>query len=176
MKKLLEMKKIGIFYSFRSIKTHQQVKKMIKQLGEENCEEVDVDVATGDDFNKFDHYILAVPTWFDGELPNYWDEYLPAIEDLSFKNKKFAIFGGGDQKNYSENFVDGVGIMAEFVEGHGGTVVGFTSTEGYTYEYSRAQRGNQFVGLALDIENQAAYTNERIKNWVTQINKEFGRK
>lgn len=168
------MKKVGIFYSFRSVKTHQQVRKMIKLLGEANCEEVDADVATLEDFKKFDNYIFAVPTWFDGELPNYWDEYLPAIEDENFKGRKFAIFGGGDQKNYPENFVDGVGIMAEFIEERGGKVVGFTSVKGYNYESSRAQRADKFVGLALDIENQAALTNERIENWITDIKKEFG--
>ncbi|WP_026475628.1 flavodoxin [Alkaliflexus imshenetskii] len=168
------MKKVGIFYSFRSVKTHQQVRKMIKLLGEANCEEVDADVATLEDFKKFDNYIFAVPTWFDGELPNYWDEYLPAIEDENFKGRKFAIFGGGDQKNYPENFVDGVGIMAEFIEERGGKVVGFTSVKGYNYESSRAQRDDKFVGLALDIENQAALTNERIENWITDIKKEFG--
>ena len=168
------MKKVGIFYSFRSVKTHQQVRKMIKLLGEANCEEVDADVATLEDFKKFDNYIFAVPTWFDGELPNYWDEYLPAIEDENFKGRKFAIFGGGDQKNYPENFVDGVGIMAEFVEARGGKVVGLTSVKGYSYESSRAQRGDKFVGLALDIENQAALTNERIENWIADIKKEFG--
>ncbi len=170
------MKKVGIFYSFRSVKTHQQVKHMIKHLGADNCEEVDADVATLEDFNKFDNYIFAVPTWFDGELPNYWDEYLPTLEDESFKGKKFAIFGGGDQKNYPENFVDGVGIMAEFVEARGGKVVGFTSTKGYSYEGSRAERGDQFVGLALDIENQAALTHERIEKWVEAVIKEFGKK
>lgn len=170
------MKKVGIFYSFRSVKTHQQVKKMIKLLGADNCEEVDADVATLEDFKKHDNYIFAVPTWFDGELPNYWDEYLPTIEDESFKGKKFAIFGGGDQKHYPENFVDGVGIMAEFIEERGGKVVGFTSTKGYSYEGSRAERGDQFCGLALDIENQAALSNERIEKWITDIQKEFSKK
>lgn len=170
------MKKIGIFYSFRSIKTRQQVKKIIKQIGADKCHEVDVDVATLDDFKNHDNYIFAVPTWFDGELPNYWDEYLPTFEDENFKNKKFAMFGGGDQKNYPENFIDGVGIMAEFIEARKGKVVGFTSTEGYTFEYSRAQRGDKFAGLALDIENQAALTDERIEKWAEQIVKEFGLK
>ncbi|MCU4173479.1 flavodoxin [Carboxylicivirga sp. N1Y90] len=167
------MKDTGIFYSFRSVKTGQQVKKITKLLGADNVEAVDVDIATGDDFMKFTNYILAVPTWFDGELPNYWDEFLPSLEEADLKGKSFAIFGGGDQKGYAENFVDGVGLMAEFVEEHGGSVVGFTSTEGYTFEGSRAQRGDQFVGLALDIENQAALSNERIEAWVTQLKKEF---
>jgi flavodoxin I len=167
------MKKVGIFYSFRSIKTKQQVHKMVKLFGEGNIEEIDADTATGKDFAKFDNLVLAVPTWFDGELPNYWDELLPDLEDVSFKGKKVAIFGGGNQKEYGENFVDGVGIMAEFVEDKGATVVGYTATSGYSFESSRAQRGDQFVGLALDIENQAALTNERIDSWVTKLKSEF---
>jgi len=170
------MKKTGIFYSFRSHKTKQQVKKMIKHLGEKNVEEVNVDEATHKDFEKFDNYIFAVPTWFDGELPNYWDEFLPTIEEDSLKGKKFALFGGGDQKGYPENFVDGIGIMAEFIEKRGGKIVGFTSTEGYHYEYSRAQRGDQFAGLALDIENQAALTDERIDKWIADVQKAFAEK
>jgi len=167
------MKKVGIFYSFRSHKTKQQVRKMIKHLGEKNVEEVDVEQATHKDFDKFENYIFAVPTWFDGELPNYWDEFLPTIEDDDLSGKIFALFGGGDQKGYPENFVDGIGVMAEFLENRGGKIVGFTSTEGYSYEHSRAQRGDQFVGLALDIENQAALTEERIKNWINDVEKAF---
>jgi len=167
------MQDTGIFYSFRSVKTGQQVKKIIKLLGNDQVETVDVDVVTRDQFMKFTNFILAVPTWFDGELPNYWDEFLPAIEDEDFKGKNFAIFGGGDQKGYPENFVDGIGLMTEFIEERGGNVVGFTSTEGYEFEGSRAQRGNQFTGLALDIENQAALSNERIEKWVESLRKDF---
>jgi flavodoxin I len=168
-----KMKKTGIFYSFRSHRTRLQVKKMIKHLDEKDIEEVNVDEATHGDFVKFDNYIFAVPTWFDGELPNYWDEFLPTIEDDSLNGKKFALFGGGDQKGYPENFVDGLGIMAEFIEKRGGEIIGFTSTEGYVFEGSKAQRGDQFVGLALDIENQAALTDERIDNWITDVKKAF---
>jgi len=167
------MNKIGLFYSFNTVKTKQQINKIKKALGEENIEEKNVEEISQEDFNQFKNYILAVPTWFDGELPNYWDEFLPAIEDDSFKGKSFALFGGGDQKGYPENFVDGIGLMAEFIEKRGGKIVGFTSTDGYEFESSKAQRGNQFVGLALDIENQAALTEERIKNWTEQLKKEF---
>jgi flavodoxin I len=166
------MKKTAIIYSFRSQKSKQQAQKIAKAV-EGTIEEIDADTLTRDIFMGYDNYILAVPTWFDGELPNYWDEFLPAIENEKFKGKKFAIYGGGDQKGYPENFIDAVGVMAEFLEDRQGKIVGFTSTEGYTFEHSRACRGNQFVGLALDIENQAALTKERIDNWGKQLSKEF---
>jgi flavodoxin I len=52
-------------------------------------------------------------------------------------------------------------------------VIGLTSTEGFTLERSAALRDGKFLGLALDIENQAALTDERIKNWVEQLKTEF---
>lgn len=57
------MKKIGLFYSFNSVKTRQQAEKMCKALGEDNVEKVNVEDATQQKFMEFSNYILAVPTW-----------------------------------------------------------------------------------------------------------------
>ena len=59
------------------------------------------------------------------------------------------------------------------LEDCGAKLVGETSVEGYTYESSKAQRGEVFVGLALDQENQARLTNGRVSKWVEQLKKEF---
>lgn len=167
------MRKTGIFYSFRSIKTRHQVQKMIKHWGSDQISEVDVETTNGNELLQFDNLILAVPTWFDGELPYYWDELLPDLEDKSFKGKKVAIFGGGNQLEYPENFVDGIGIMADFLIKRGASLVGFTSAKGYHFESSKALRKNNFCGLAIDIENQAALTDERIIAWIEQLKKEM---
>lgn len=167
------MKKAGLFYSFNTKKTSQTAKRIIENLGKENVEEINVETLTEDQFTKYDNIILGVPTWFDGELPNYWDEFVPALEDLDLKGKKVAVFGAGDQKGYPENFVDGVGIMAQLIEKQGADIVGFTSVKGYTFEHSKAQKGDKFVGLALDFENQVAMNKERITLWCEQLKKEF---
>jgi flavodoxin I len=167
------MKKIGIFYSYNSNKTAKIGKKIAEAFGQKNVEEVNVEEVTEKQFLSFDNIIVGVPTWFDGELPNYWDEFVPALEDLDLKGKKVAIYGLGDQKEYPENFNDGVGIFAEIVENGGAEVIGFTSREGYTYEHSRAERGEQFCGLCIDQENQARLTNKRIEAWVSELKKEF---
>lgn len=167
------MKKIGIFYSYNSNKTARIGKKIAEVFGQTNVEEVNVEEITEKQFLSFDNIVVGVPTWFDGELPNYWDEFVPALEDLDLKGKKVAIYGLGDQKEYSENFNDGIGIFAEIVENSGAEVIGFTSREGYTYEHSRAERGEQFCGLCIDQENQARKTQKRIDVWVEQLKKEF---
>jgi len=167
------MKKIGLIYSFNTKKTGQMARRIVEAMGPENIQEVNAETLTEEQFTTFDNLILGVPTWNDGELPNYWDEFVPALEDLNLKGKHIAIFGAGDQKGYPENFVDAVGLMAGLVENKGATLVGFTSTEGYTFESSLAKRGNKFCGLALDFENQPGKNKERIAAWCELLKKEF---
>jgi len=167
------MKKIGLFYSFASTKTAKIAGLVHNAFSGNDVQLINVDNVNIQNFLEFDNFILAVPTWFDGELPNYWDELLPALEEIDFSNKRIAIFGLGDQKGYTENFCDAIGIMAEFFEDRGATIVGKNSLEGYTFEGSKAVRDGQFMGLPLDQENQARLTNGRIEHWVGNLKNEF---
>ncbi len=167
------MTKIGLFYSFNTNNTSSAAELILKAMGKTKVEAVNVEEATEDDFHKFDNFILGVPTWWDGELPNYWDEFLPCVEEDSLEGKTFAIYGAGDQKGYPENFVDAIGRIAEFVENRGGKVIGFVANEGYEFDDSLALRGDQFCGLPLDFENQADLVETRVKKWTTQLKKEF---
>ncbi|MFB6342832.1 flavodoxin [Saccharicrinis sp. FJH62] len=162
----------ALFYSYTAKKSSQVAKHIIENWGK-GLEVVDVDNAKGEDLAKYDALILGVPTWFDGELPSYWDEMVPEIENADLKGKKVAIYGLGNQKDYPENFVDGIGLMADILVGQGAEVVGHTSSEGYEFERSVSHRNGEFIGLALDFENQAGLSEERIKNWVAQLKKEF---
>ncbi len=167
------MKKIGLFYSFKTNKTAQIGKKIVANFDKKEVEVIDAEEVDEEKFLSYDNFILGCPTWFDGELPRYWDEFVPAIEDMKLKGKKIAIYGNGDQKGYPENFCDAVGLLAEILESQGAEIVGFTSTDGYTFESSKAQRGNKFCGLALDFENQAKLNNKRVEEWCKQLKKEF---
>ena len=167
------MKKIGIFYSLNSKSTSKVAEQIIEALKGNKFEIINAETVTKEQFLSFDNYILGVSTWFDGELPNYWDEFGPVLETLDLTAKRFAIFGLGDQVNYPENFVDAMGILSELIEQQHGTIVGNTSVEGYTFEQSRALRNGKMVGLVIDTKNQAAKTNERVLNWVKQLLIEF---
>jgi flavodoxin I len=167
------MKKIGLIYSFNTNKTSQVAKKIGEQLGN-SVVHVNVENITEKEFLSFDQMILGVATWFDGELPNYWDEFVPALEDMKLKGKTVAIFGNGNQKDYPENFVDGIGILGKLLESRGARLIGFTSAKEYTFESSQALRGDEFCGLALDFENEASKVNGKIKKWAEQVKKEFG--
>jgi len=167
------MNKTAIIYSFNTKKTGKIAERIKEEFGDDNLILVNAEEISEEEFLSFDQLILGVPTWFDGELPNYWDEFIPAIEDMDLKGKKFALYGLGDQKGYPENFLDGLGIMTEILEEQGASLVGFTSTEGYEFESSRAARGEQFTGLAIDYENQGSMNKERVAAWVGQLKNEF---
>jgi len=167
------VKNTAIVYSFNTKKTSRAAERIMEAFGEDAPEKVNAEELTAEKFNSYDRLILGVATWFDGELPNHWDEFVPDLEEMDLKGKKIALFGLGDQKGYPENFLDGMGIMAEILERQGATLVGFTSTEGFEYEQSRAERGNQFAGLAVDFENQGGQLKDNVKAWVDQLRKEF---
>ena len=168
------MNKTGIFYSFNSTKTAKAAEKIIEAFGTDfNIVKVNAEELTEELFLSFTNLILGVPTWFDGELPNYWDEFVPALEDLNLKGKTIAIFGLGNQVEYPENFGDAVGIMGELVQERGAKLVGLTSAEGYKYESSRALVEDQFMGLVLDQETQPRLSKERIEKWVTDLKSQF---
>jgi len=167
------MNKTAIIYSFNTKKTSKVAEKIRENFNDDKVEMVNAEEITEELFMSYDQIIMGVATWFDGELPNFWDEFVPALEDLDLKGKKIALYGLGDQKGYPENFLDGVGVMAEILEEQGASLVGFTSTEGYEFESSKALRGEEFAGLAIDYENQGSMNKERIAVWVDQLKKEF---
>lgn len=167
------MNKIAIIYSFNTKKTGKIAAQIQVAFNNDSIEMINAEEITEELFSSFDRIIMGVATWFDGELPNYWDEFVPALEEMDLTGKKIALFGLGDQKGYPENFLDGVGIMAEILESQGATLVGFTSAEGYEFESSRALRDGLFTGLAIDYENQGSMNKQRVANWVEQLKNEF---
>jgi flavodoxin I len=167
------MKKIAIVYSFNT-RHSALVADKIKDILGDDAEMVNVETISLAIFLSYDHLILGVPTWFDGELPNYWDEFLPELEDAILTEKKVALFGLGDQIMYPENFVDGMGILAGFLIKRGAKIAGFTSSINYSFDHSLALIGDKFCGLAIDIENQSDQLNIKVVDWIDSLKKEWG--
>ncbi len=95
------------------------------------------------------------------------------LETLNLSGNHVALFGGGDQLIYSDTFQDAIGILAtEFLKADA-TIVGHWPIDGYDFSASKGVVGNQFIGLALDDDNQANLTAQRIKTWVAQVLKEM---
>lgn len=166
------MKTIGLLYS-KSTAFTAEVGARIAEAWGEGIEYVDIDTARLEDVQRHSALILGTPTYFNGELPSAWSEFLPEVEDADFTGKKVAIYGPGDQVGSPVSFADGVGILAEFFEALGAEIVGRTSLEGYSYEQSLAAREGSFLGLILDPTNQPELTDRRLSAWIKELKREL---
>ena len=91
------MKKIGLFYGGTTAKTAVVALKIQEAFAENEVVLIPIEGATRKEFESFDNIIAGTSTWFDGELPTYWDEFMPEIESIDMTGKKVALFGLGDQ-------------------------------------------------------------------------------
>ena len=94
------------------------------------------------------------------------------MSDLALTGKKVAVFGLGDSVSYAENYADAAGELHDVFEKLGCKMFGYVSTEGYLHEDSKSIRGDKFCGLLLDMVNQEELTEERVENWVAQLQSE----
>ena len=127
-----------------------------------------------DTFYEYDCLIIGVPTYNIGELQDDWFMVYEDLETLVLAGMPVALFGLGDQYGYSHTYQDAIGILGRrFRDDCGAELVGFTPTDGYDFTESLGVENGQFMGLALDDDNQAKLTDERIRAWVQQLIREF---
>lgn len=171
------MAKIGLFYGTDTGNTERVAKRMKEiidsKLGEGTVELLEIYKKKAADMAGYDYLILGMPTWYDGELQGDWEEFIPEMEQVDFGSKKVAFFGLGDQYGYASYFCDALGVFAEIVEKNNGKISGLWPTSGYEHDFSKAQRGDSFVGLCLDVDNQDNLTEERTQQWLNQLLGEF---
>ena len=161
---------IGIFYGSSTGNTKDVSAKLHAALGGDLHNVTDVDADT---ISAYEYLVFAASTWGAGDLQDDWEDFFPNLDDIDLTGKKVGIMGLGDQANYGDTFVDGMAVLAEKIEEQGGSVVGFTSTDGYEYDNSEADNGGRFIGLVIDEDNQSDKTDERIKAWVAELKKLF---
>lgn len=122
----------------------------------------------------YDLVICGIPTWDYGELQADWEDIWDELDTLDLSNTHIAIFGCGDQIGYPEWYQDAVGMLHDKLCNRGALAIGYWSTEGYKFEQSKAViNDSQFVGLAVDEDNQHELTEERVSNWCQQIIEEY---
>tara|TARA_B100000780_G_scaffold277071_2_gene246977 strand:+ start:105 stop:617 length:513 start_codon:yes stop_codon:yes gene_type:complete len=169
------MGKIGLFYGSDTGCTEAVAEMIQEQLGEDVVDIYDVYDVSAEDFNKYDKWIIGLATWHDGQLVSAWDDYFDDYQELEFQGKTIAFFGLGDQYGYSNYFIDGVGTLGKVAIEKGAKLIGFWPTDGYEHDESKADMGDgNFMGLAIDEDNQDELTEERVTKWVQQIKGEFG--
>lgn len=164
---------VGIFFSSDTGNTEKLAKMIQMQLGTNISNIFDIAVSSQEDIENYDKLLFGIPTWYYGEPQCDWDSFLPILKNISFIGKKIAIFGCGDQEDYSEYFCDAMKILYDIVLNNGGVLVGKWSVSGYYFDNSKSLINNRFIGLAIDEDRQPDMTEHRVKEWVTQIRSEM---
>ena len=151
--------------------TGDNTKTVAKKISAKIADSRLIDVATlkVSELESYDNLILGTSTWGVGDLQDDWEGFLPELKKANLEGKTVALFGLGDSSSYSDTFVDGMGILYEAIQAKGCKIIGMVSTNEYTYDASRADNGAQFVGLALDEDNEYTLTDSRISAWLTDI-------
>ncbi len=150
------------------------VAKMIKDKLALEADLLDVARINMDKLNEYSHLILGTSTWGEGELQDDWSDAFDEFKNVEFGGKTVAFFGLGDQEGYSENFLDGMGLLHGVALTNGASIVGDGwSSDSYDFDESLAIKNGLFVGLAIDEDNQDELTHERVDAWVEMIRPSF---
>ncbi|HWV16038.1 MAG TPA: flavodoxin [Cellvibrio sp.] len=170
------MAKIGLFFGSDEGNTERVAYRIQKRLGADVVEVRDIADVTQLDFVHYDKIIFGIPTWDFGQIQSDWEEFWDDISAVDFSGKTVAFFGLGDQFGYGDYFLDAMGMLHDVVVQAGANIIGHWSSEGYEFDASKAQipGENQFVGLALDEDQQEDLTAERLNQWCIQVHAEFG--
>jgi flavodoxin II len=163
--------KIGLFYGSTTCYTEMAAEKIQASLGEELVELINIKDCSLDECLNYDILIMGISTWDYGELQEDWESKWQDVANLNLSGKVVALYGMGDQVGYSEWYQDALGMLHEQLLETGCHIIGFWPNQGYEFTASKALTNNnsQFVGLAIDDENQYQETDTRIEQWTNQI-------
>lgn len=168
------MASVGIFFGSDTGNTEAVAQMIQKELGKQLIDVFDIAKSSKEDIASYDLLMFGIPTWYYGEAQCDWDDFFPDLEEIDFNNKLIAIFGCGDQEDYSEYFLDAMGTVRDIVEARGGIIVGHWPTAGYDFDASRALIDDEhFVGLGIDEDRQPELTKERVQGWCAQLRDEL---
>jgi flavodoxin I len=166
------MSKIGIFYGSSVGNTQTVAKNIAKKLGIGDNDIYDVSKTQASDLSAYDVLIFGSSTWGLGDLQDDWEIFIQTVASADLSGKKIAFFGCGDSSSYPDTFCDAMGKIYRTVKDKA-SLIGFTDTAGYSFDASEAVVNDQFVGLALDEDNESNLTEGRIEAWIVQLKKEL---
>jgi len=159
------VKDIGIYYG----STTGQTAGVAARIGAllKTAAVHDIAGACPADLERHDFLVLGSSTWGVGYLQEDWARF--RLDQVDLGGKTVALFGLGDAFTYVDTFVDGLGILYDAVTARGAAVIGAWAAVGYPFVRSAALREGAFVGLALDEDNQAHLTDERLSRWTAGV-------
>ena len=121
-----------------------------------------------------DLLVVGSSTWHAGEVQADWDAVLGAVALGPWTGTRVALFGTGDPHGYPDTFADALGILAGAFASGGAESIGAWPAASDAPRGSRAWRGDRFVGLALDADDDPAMHAEAVGRWCRQLAVEVG--
>lgn len=165
------MKETIIIYGSTSGNCESVANRIAEALGVPSV--VSASALTAELISNNANLILGSSTWGSGDLQDEWYDAIEIIKSSNLAGKTVAVFGCGDSCGFSATFCDAMFILYEAARTAGARMVGTVSTDGYTFDESAAVVNGEFVGLALDEDNESDKTDGRIAAWVESIKPEL---
>ncbi len=169
------MSKIGLFFGSDEGNTEAVATRIAARFEDDVVDIFDIADVSQVEFAGYETIILGIPTWDFGQIQSDWEEFWDDISDIDFTGKEVALYGLGDQFGYGDYFLDAMGMLHDVIIAKGASLVGYWPVTGYDFEASKALTadGQNFVGLALDEDQQEEMSCQRINEWCEQISLEF---
>ncbi|MGP1514331.1 MAG: flavodoxin FldA [Bacteroidales bacterium] len=164
------MKRTCIIYGSTTGTCEGLASKIADKLGITSNDIINVNDFKEEMIAQYDNLLLGTSTWGAGDLQDDWySSGMKILQNSDLSGKTVAIFGCGDSASYGDTFCGGMAELYETVKQKGANVVGSVDADDYMYESSAAVLNGEFVGLALDEDNESDKTDARIEKWVEQI-------
>merc|ERR1719325_548074 len=164
---------VGLLYATQTGNTETVAGYVATQAG---LEAADVGDYSAEDLAEFDGLIVGCPTWNTGadeyRSGTAWDDLLDDIKGTDLSGKSVAVFGCGDSQGYGDNFCDGIEELHETFAAAGAKMVGYVDAGAYQHEESKSVKGDKFLGLPCDQDNEDDMTDDRVDAWIAQIKSE----
>lgn len=163
------MSKIGVFFGSTTGNTEELAQRVAEAFGVAAGDIHNVDSADASSLESYDVLLLGSSTWGVGDLQDDWEDFLPKAENTNLSGKKVAFFGCGDSFGHSDTFCNSLAKIKEGLGGTGASFIGAISKEGYSYDETDCEEGDNVIGLLTDVDNEDDKTDERFERWVAAV-------
>ncbi|UTW11706.1 flavodoxin [Marinobacterium rhizophilum] len=168
---------IGLFYGSTTGNTAHVAERISQLAGPGLVDLHDIADSALAGLDDYPCLIFGISTWDFGEQQLDWQDLWPALDSLDLHGRRCALFGLGDQLGYGDWYLDAMGLLHQRLQAAGACIVGaWPNSADYDFNASLAlnDRGDCFVGLALDEDSQRSDTDQRLACWLPQVLAAFG--
>jgi len=173
------MSKTALVYSPEGGNVNYVTNKLGEMIGNDKVDIIPVKEVEKGDLSKYDQVILLGSTvgadhWSNETIVDEWPEFFTKIKEISFEKKKVAIVGLGNSVIYPSHFADGMAVLYERIIKQNGKILGFVDAKDYDFTDSESVNDDGFFcGLAIDEDNEAELTTERLEKWIFILKSDF---